>query len=261
MDRLLALGREGVSMKWRVMVELGAADGTVQVHEVSSGECTVAACSAETLGLSIANGKTTLAGLQRQLVQAQAEEHCRSRRRCLHCGAQRPLKDFRPRQLIPARLDVDSYVICRIAADKIRSCSQTICAGRRAMVAAVVVTRSDHTASELRALASKCDDAAQVRRMLALALVLEGCSRTQAAEQTGMERQTLRDWVHRYNEDGIDGLRSRTSPGRTPFLSEEQKAELKALVLKGPDPDIDVVVRWRCVDLREQVKQRFLVLP
>src|SRR5664279_23804 len=74
-DRLLALGREGVSMKWRVMVELGAADGTVQVHEVSSGECTVAACSAETLGLSIANGKTTLAGLQRQLVQAQTEEH------------------------------------------------------------------------------------------------------------------------------------------------------------------------------------------
>jgi transposase len=74
-----------------------------------------------------------------------------------------------------------------------------------------------------------------------------------------MERQTLRDWVHRYNEGGIDGLRSRTSPGRTPFLSEEQKAELKALVLKGPDPDIDVVVRWRCVDLREQVKQRFLV--
>src|SRR5664279_3658344 len=99
MDRLLALGQEGVSMKWRVMVELGAADGTVQVHEVSSGECTVAACSAETLGLSIANGKTTLAGLQRQLVQAQTEEHCRSRRQCLHCGAQRPMKDFRPRQL------------------------------------------------------------------------------------------------------------------------------------------------------------------
>jgi hypothetical protein len=62
-------------MKWRVILELGAADGTVQVHEVSSGECTVAACSAETLGLSIADGKTTLAGLQRQLVQAQTEEH------------------------------------------------------------------------------------------------------------------------------------------------------------------------------------------
>lgn len=127
------------------------------------------------------------------------------------------------------------------------------------MVAPVVVTRSDHTASELRALASKCDDGAQVRRLLALALVLEGCSRTQAAEQSGMERQTLRDWVHRYNESGTEGLKSRTSPGRTPFLNADQKAELKALVLKGPDPEMDNVVRWRCVDLREQVKQRFSV--
>jgi len=99
MDRLLALGREGVSMKWRVMVELGAADGTIQLHEVSGGECTVAACSAETLGLSIADGKTILAGLQRQLVQAQTEEHCRNRRRCQRCGAQRPLKDIRRRRL------------------------------------------------------------------------------------------------------------------------------------------------------------------
>lgn len=79
-------------MKWRVMV--GAADGTVQLHEVSIGECTVAACSVETLGLSIADGTTTLAGL-----------HCRNRRRCLHCGAQRPLSDFRTRSAstMPAR--------------------------------------------------------------------------------------------------------------------------------------------------------------
>jgi hypothetical protein len=98
MDLRLALGREG-EMKWRVMVELGAADGTVQLREVSVGECTAAACSAETLGLTVAAGKETLAGLQRHLIQAQTEEHCQSRRRCLHCGAQRPLKDFRPRQL------------------------------------------------------------------------------------------------------------------------------------------------------------------
>jgi hypothetical protein len=81
------------------MVELGAADGTVQLREVSVGECTAAACSAETLGLTVAAGKETLAGLQHHLVQAQTHEHCWSRRRCLHCGAQRPLKDFRPRQL------------------------------------------------------------------------------------------------------------------------------------------------------------------
>ena len=61
-------------MKWRVMVELGAADGTVQLREVSVGECTVV-CSAETLGLTVAAGKETLAGLQHHLVQAQTEEH------------------------------------------------------------------------------------------------------------------------------------------------------------------------------------------
>ena len=86
-------------MKWRVMVELGGAGGTVQVHEVSAGGSTTVEYSAETLGLTVAEGKMTLAGLQRHLVQAQADEHCQSRRRCQHCGAQRPLKDFRHRRL------------------------------------------------------------------------------------------------------------------------------------------------------------------
>ena len=73
---LLALDREG-GMKWRVMVELGGVEGTVQLHEVSAGGSATAEYSAETLGLSVAEGKMTLAGLQRHLVQAQAEEHCR----------------------------------------------------------------------------------------------------------------------------------------------------------------------------------------
>ena len=67
---------------------------------------------------------------------------------------------------------------------------------------ALAVTRTDHTAAELRAAASKSDDAAQVRRLLAIALVLDGDARTEAAEQTGMDRQTLRDWVYRYNDAG-----------------------------------------------------------
>src|SRR5271157_3973118 len=95
---LLALGREG-EMKWRVMVELGGAEGTVELHEVSVGGGTTTEFSAETLGLTIAEGNTALAGLQRHLVQAQTEEHCRNRRLCPHCGAQRPLKDIRRRQL------------------------------------------------------------------------------------------------------------------------------------------------------------------
>ncbi len=124
---------------------------------------------------------------------------------------------------------------------------------------ALAVTRIDHTAAELRAAASKSSNAAQVRRLLAIALVLDGDARTEAAEQTGMDRQTLRDWVHRYNDAGIDGLKSRSSPGRIPLLTDEQKAELKALVIEGPDPERDKVVRWRCVDLREEIARRFSV--
>jgi hypothetical protein len=86
-------------MRWRVMVELGGAEGVPESREVSVGECPTAVYSAETLGLTVAEGKKTLAGLPRHLVQAQTEEHCRSRRRCQHCGAQRPLKDIRPRRL------------------------------------------------------------------------------------------------------------------------------------------------------------------
>jgi transposase len=93
--------------------------------------------------------------------------------------------------------------------------------------------------------------------MLALAMVLEGRSRTEAAEFNGMDRQTLRDWVHRYNAGGIRGLKSLRHPGRAPALSEPQRAELLDLVILGPDPEIHGVVRWRCVDLQAEVERRF----
>jgi transposase len=124
---------------------------------------------------------------------------------------------------------------------------------------AVEVTRDDLTAAELRGAAAKCTDGAQVRRILALAMVLEGRPRTEAAILNGMDRQTLRDWVHRYNEAGIEGLKSRTSPGREPYLTAQQKAELRALVLQGPDPAVHKVVRWRCADLRDEVARRWQV--
>ena len=72
-----------------------------------------------------------------------------------------------------------------------------------------------------------------------------------------MDRQTLRDWVIRYNALGIAGLLSRHGGGRKAVLSEAQMAELLALVIKGPDPERDRVVRWRCVDLRDEVERRF----
>jgi transposase len=121
------------------------------------------------------------------------------------------------------------------------------------------ITRTEHSADDLRAVASKCRDGAQVRRLLALAFVLDGHTRTDAADQAGMDRQTLRDWVHRYNAEGIAGLKSGHGPGKPPSLNLEQMAELKAMVLKGPDPEKHGVVRWRCVDLCAEVARRYSV--
>ena len=86
-------------MKWRVLLELVGADGTVGVHEVSGGAA-VAEYAPRMIGLTLAEGKHMLAAVQRHLVQAQAEDHCRRRRRCQRCGGQRPLKDFRSRRLV-----------------------------------------------------------------------------------------------------------------------------------------------------------------
>jgi len=127
------------------------------------------------------------------------------------------------------------------------------------MGAAVRITRDEFTAAELRAASAKCSDGAQVRRLLALALVLEGRPRSEAARLNGMDRQTLSDWVHRYNAEGIEGLKSRKSPGREPYLTEAQKTELRELVIQGPDPAVHKVVRWRCADLRAEVARRWSV--
>jgi transposase len=125
------------------------------------------------------------------------------------------------------------------------------------MMAAVAIKRLEHSASALRQEAARTADAAQARRLLALALVLEGMDRERAAEICGMDRQTLRDWVHRYNAEGIAGLRDRPTPGRPPQLSPAQEAELSRLVEQGPDPMRDGVVRWRRVDLQAVIEQRF----
>lgn len=124
---------------------------------------------------------------------------------------------------------------------------------------ALAITRTDLSATDLRAAARRTDDSDQARRLLALALVMEGSTRTVAARSAGMDRQTLRDWVIRYNAEGTEGLRDRPRSGRPGQLSEEQLAELTRLVEAGPDIDVHGVVRWRCVDLQAQIKQRFEV--
>ena len=81
--------------------------------------------------------------------------------------------------------------------------------------------------------------------------------RREAARIGGMDRQTLRDWVHAFNERGIEGLVNRKAPGRVPKLSDVHRAEIKKLVEHGPDPEEDGIVRWRRVDLVRIVNKRF----
>ena len=118
---------------------------------------------------------------------------------------------------------------------------------------AVVVTRQDLSAAELRREAARSRDAGAARRMLAIALVLEGASREEAAESCGMDRQTLRDWVHRYNDEGLAGLVNRRAPGPAPRLSNAQEAMVARWVEEGPDLERDGVVRWRCVDIQARI--------
>jgi transposase len=100
------------------------------------------------------------------------------------------------------------------------------------------------------------------RRMLALALVLEGSPRAMAAATCGMDRQTLRDWVHRYNAEGLAGLSNRYEGlGRKPLLTPEQTAVVAELVRTGPDLATHGVVRWRRADLAAVIEQRFGVRP
>ena len=125
---------------------------------------------------------------------------------------------------------------------------------------AVEITRKDLSAGDLRAASARTKDAKAARRLLAIALVLEGSDRKTAAESCGMDRQTLRDWVHRYNAEGISGLTNRHSAGAKPLLNPEQKAALAQMVREGPDPSVDGVVRWRRIDLKRKIEARFGVV-
>jgi transposase len=121
----------------------------------------------------------------------------------------------------------------------------------------ILITRLELTSAGLRAAAGKCRDAKASRRMLALALVLDGVDRTTAAETCGMDRQTLRDWVHRYNAEGLAGLSDRRKGVRVPRLVACQMAELATWVEAGPDPERDGVVRWRRQDLQRRIAKAF----
>jgi transposase len=125
----------------------------------------------------------------------------------------------------------------------------------------VQITRLEHDADALRQHAARTAAAPVARRLLALALVLEGQGRADAANSCGMDRQTLRDWVIRYNEHGIAGLSDLPKRGgAAPKLSVEEKAVLAEWVQQGPDLAEDGVVRWRLRDLRDRILARFFVV-
>ena len=126
-------------------------------------------------------------------------------------------------------------------------------------LSAAIKIRQDFDAATVRQLATTVKDAGQARRLLAVAAIYDGKDREEAARIGGMDRQTLRDWVHRFNQCGPDGLINAKSPGRRPKLSTEQMEELGRLVEAGPDPETDGVVRWRCVDLKRVLGARFAV--
>src|SRR5829696_5878228 len=117
--------------------------------------------------------------------------------------------------------------------------------------------RTDFSASALRRLATMTKDANQSRRLLSLAAVLDGMSRSEAARIGGIDRQTLRDWVHRFNERGPEGLKDIRSQGHPPRLSPAQQSELAQLVEIGPDRAVHGVVRWRRIDLKQLIAERF----
>jgi transposase len=119
--------------------------------------------------------------------------------------------------------------------------------------------RDDMSSQELRRQARRERDGRVSARLIAIANALDGMDRASAARLAGMDRQTLRDWVHRYNAEGIVGLCDRPKPGRMAKLSEGQMASLKAIVLTGPDPAVDQVGRWRIVDLCRYVAERWEV--
>jgi transposase len=128
------------------------------------------------------------------------------------------------------------------------------------MAKGVEITRRDLDAGGLRRAAARSADADAARRMLALALVLEGRLRHAAASTCGMDRQSLRDWVHRYNAAGLAGLCNRKAPGSAAKLTGEQAAVVAGWVRAGPQLIEDGVVRWRRIDLARKIEKEWGVV-
>jgi transposase len=126
-------------------------------------------------------------------------------------------------------------------------------------MAAAIGLRKDYQATDVRELARASRDGNQVRRLLTLAVIYEGGTRSDAARVGGVGLQTVRDWVLRFNAAGPDGLIDSVPPGGVPLLDDVQRRALADIVESGPIPASHGVVRWRLIDLAQWVWDEFSV--
>ena len=125
------------------------------------------------------------------------------------------------------------------------------------MTAPVEIDRSKHTPDALESMSRECKDDRFARRLRGIAMILRGASRGDVARAQGVDTQTVRDWVIRFNDSGADGLRDLRYAGGTRRLNEEQRAELAEILKAGPSVEQDGVCRWRLRDLRDWILNRF----
>jgi len=123
-----------------------------------------------------------------------------------------------------------------------------------------VPLRADFDAQRVRRAARLSKDGPQARRLLALAAIYDGASRTEAAKIGGVTLQIVRDWVVKFNAHGPAGLIDRRAPGQPPRLNDAHRAALAAIIESGPIPAVHGVVRWRIVDLCQWIFEEFRVV-
>src|SRR6266705_652256 len=126
-------------------------------------------------------------------------------------------------------------------------------------MAAAIGVRGDYDAARLRELAKRSEDANQTRRLLALAAIYDGGSRTEAAKIGGVGLQTVRDWVLAFNAEGPLGLVNGKAPGNAPLLTQAHRQALLEIVERGPIPAVHGVVRWRLIDLAQWLFEEFRI--
>jgi transposase len=132
--------------------------------------------------------------------------------------------------------------------------------GEQRRFAMPIPLRADFDAQMVRAAAKRSKDGAQARRLLALAAIYEGATRTEAAKIGGVTLQIVRDWVLKFNAHGPDGLIDRKPPGQPPRLNDTHRAALAAIIESGPIPAVHGVVRWRIIDLCQWIYEEFRVV-